>query len=81
MRGADTFTESLFTRRRLENFIPAYYPLRLIRQMANAALGKMEGLLTRSRTLKSKVGDPAEFLTGMQCMARKQEPDAKSGFV
>lgn len=47
MRGADTFTESLFTMRRLEGFIPAHHPLRPIRQMANAALAKMEGLLTR----------------------------------
>ena len=47
MRSADTFTESLFTMRRLEDFIPAHHPLRPIRQMANAALAKMEGLLTR----------------------------------
>jgi len=28
MRGADTFTESLFTLRQLEDFIPAGHPLR-----------------------------------------------------
>ena len=38
MRGADTFTESLFTLRQLEDFIPAGHPLRAIRQMVNAAL-------------------------------------------
>jgi len=31
MRGADTFTESLFTMRRLEDFVPANHPLRPIR--------------------------------------------------
>lgn len=28
MRGADTFTESLFTMRRLEDFVPDNHPLR-----------------------------------------------------
>ncbi|RKE26095.1 hypothetical protein B0G76_7692 [Paraburkholderia sp. BL23I1N1] len=44
MRGADTFTESLFTLRKLEDFVPADHPLRAIRKMANAALAKMNGL-------------------------------------
>ena len=40
MRGPDTFTESLFTLRKLEDFVPAdHHPLRPIRQMVNAALG------------------------------------------
>jgi hypothetical protein len=38
MRGADTFTESLLTMRKLEDFVPAKHPLRAIREMANAAL-------------------------------------------
>jgi hypothetical protein len=38
MRGADTFTESLFTMRKLEDFVPAQHPLREIRRTANAAL-------------------------------------------
>jgi hypothetical protein len=38
MRGADTFTENLFTLRKLEDFVPADHPLRSIRKMANAAL-------------------------------------------
>jgi hypothetical protein len=41
MRGTDTFTESLFTMRKLEDFIPAEHPLRVIRKMANTALEKM----------------------------------------
>lgn len=40
MRGADTFTENLFTLRKLEDFVPADHPLRSIRKMANAALAK-----------------------------------------
>jgi hypothetical protein len=31
MRGTDTFTESLFTMRRLEDFVPKSHPLRSIR--------------------------------------------------
>lgn len=38
MHGPDTFTESLFTLRKLEDFVPADHPLRPIRQMVNAAL-------------------------------------------
>ncbi|RZA29647.1 MAG: IS5 family transposase [Proteobacteria bacterium] len=59
MRGADTFTESLFTMRRLEDFIPAHHPLRPIRQMANAALANMEGLLTRMYEADVKGGRPS----------------------
>ncbi len=33
MRGADTFTESLFTMRHLDDFVPADHPLRVIRVM------------------------------------------------
>lgn len=44
MRGADTFTESLFTVRKLDDFVPASHPLRAIRTMANEALAKMDRL-------------------------------------
>jgi transposase len=44
MRGADTFTESLFTVAKLDDFVPADHPLRSIRIMANTALAKL-GLL------------------------------------
>ena len=47
MRGADTFTESLFTMRHLDDFVPANHPLRPIKQMVNAALLKMDALLGR----------------------------------
>ena len=46
MRGADTFTESLFTMRKLEDFVPAKHPLREIRKTANAALEKLGPVLT-----------------------------------
>ena len=38
MRGADTFTESLFSVRKLDDFVPASHPLRSIRVMVNEAL-------------------------------------------
>ena len=44
MRGADTFTESLFTMRRLDDFVPTDHPLRPVRTMVNAALKKLEPL-------------------------------------
>jgi hypothetical protein len=31
MRGADTFIESLFTMRRLDDFVPDNHPLRAVR--------------------------------------------------
>ena len=43
MRGADTFTESLFTLRKLGDFVSSNHPLRPIRAMANASLVKMNG--------------------------------------
>jgi len=59
MRGADTFTESLFTMRKLEDFVPASHPLRAIRKMANAALAKMEPLFTRMYEADIKGGRPS----------------------
>lgn len=44
MRGADTFTESLFSMRKLDDFVPKSHPLRSIRVMANEALAKMDRL-------------------------------------
>ena len=41
MRGADTFTEGLFTVRKLEDFVLGKHPLREIRKAANAALEKL----------------------------------------
>lgn len=47
MRGADSYNESLFTMKRLDDFVPCDHPLRLIRKMANEALAKMDGLFAR----------------------------------
>ena len=59
MRGADTFTESLFTMRHLDDFVPANHPLRPIRVMLNAALVKMEALLSGMYEADTKGGRPS----------------------
>ena len=59
MRGADTFTESLFTLRKLEDFVPASHPLRPIRQMVNAALVKMDVLFSAMYEADIKGGRPS----------------------
>jgi transposase len=59
MRGADTFTESLFTMRKLEDFVPAEHPLRSIRTMANEALGKMGALFAVMYEAPAKGGRPS----------------------
>jgi transposase len=43
MRGADVMQESLFTVKRLEDFIPKAHPLRGIRELLNSALKAMDG--------------------------------------
>ena len=57
--GADTLIESLLTMQRLKDFIPAHHPLRPIRQMANPALAKMAGLVTRMYETDAKGGRPS----------------------
>lgn len=59
MRGADTFTESLFTMRRLDDFVPAKHPLRPIRAMVNQALKDIEPLLTGMYAADVKGGRPS----------------------
>ncbi|WP_197284829.1 transposase, partial [Piscinibacter sakaiensis] len=59
MRGADTFTESLFTMRKLEDFVPVRHPLREIRKMANAALDKLGPTLTAMYAVEIKGGRPS----------------------
>ena len=59
MRGADTFTESLFTMRHLGDFVPANHPLRPIRVMVNAALAKMDALLSGMYEADIKGGRPS----------------------
>ena len=59
MRGADTFTESLFSIRRLDDFVPQNHPLRPVRQMVNEALKKIEPLLSSMYAADIKGGRPS----------------------
>jgi transposase len=59
MRGADTFTESLFSFRKLDDFVPASHPLRAIRVMANEALAKMDRLFAGMYEADIKGGRPS----------------------
>ena len=59
MRGADAFTESLFTMRHLDDFVPENHPLRPIRVMVNAALVKMDALLSGMYEADIKGGRPS----------------------
>jgi len=59
MRGADTFTESLFTVQKLEDFVPSNHPLRPIREMVNTALERMDGLFSSMYAQDYKGGRPS----------------------
>ncbi len=56
MRGADTFTESLVTMRKLEDFVPLRHPLREILETANAALEKLGPMFTTMYAAEVKGG-------------------------
>ena len=59
MRAADTFTESLFSMHRLDDFVPSSHPLRPVRQMVNQALSNIEPLLSGMYAAEVKGGRPA----------------------
>jgi transposase len=59
MRGTDTFTESLFSVKKLDDFVPASHPLRHIRVMVNEALEKLEDLFAGMYEDVSKGGRPS----------------------
>ena len=59
MRGADTFTESLFSMHRLDDFVPADHPLRPVRLMVNEALKNIEPLLSGMYAADVKGGRPS----------------------
>eukprot|EP01035_Chromulina_nebulosa_P069209 gene69208-94859_t len=59
MRGADTFTESLFTMRHLDDFVPLDHPLRVIRIMVNKALANMDNLFGQMYAADIKGGRPS----------------------
>jgi transposase len=59
MRGTDTFTESLFSVRKLDDFVPSSHPLRSIRVMANEALAKMDRVFAGMYEADIKGGRPS----------------------
>lgn len=59
MRGADGYSESLFTVVRLEQFVPADHPLRPIRQWLNEALGEMDSKFSAMYEADVKGGRPS----------------------
>lgn len=59
MRGADTFTESLFSIRRLDDFVPQNHSLRPVRQMVNKALNNIVPLLSSMYAADIKGGRPS----------------------
>ena len=59
MRGSDTFTESLFSIKKLDDFVPATHPLRAIRAMVNDALIELEDLFAGMYEDASKGGRPS----------------------
>lgn len=59
MRGADTFTEGLFTIKKLDDFVPANHPLRVIRTMVNKALTEMGDLFAQMYEDDVKGGRPS----------------------
>lgn len=56
MRGADTFTESLFSTRHLDDFVPLDHPVRV---MVNKALASMDELFGRLYAADIKGGRPS----------------------
>ena len=59
MRGADTFTEGLFTLKKLDDFVPAGHPLRVIRTMVNQALTEMGEVFAQMYEDDIKGGRPS----------------------
>lgn len=59
MRGADVFMESLFTMRKLEDFVPADHPLRPIRTMINEALVRLDRLFAGMYADAERGGRPS----------------------
>jgi transposase len=59
MRGADGYTESMFTMSRLDDFVPANHPLRPIRLWLNDALTRMDSVFSRMYESDAKGGRPS----------------------
>lgn len=59
MRGADGYTESMFTMSKLDDFVPANHPLRPIRLWLNEALTRMDTSFSRMYESAAKGGRPS----------------------
>jgi transposase len=59
MRGTDSYSESLFTTVKLEDFVPATHPLRPIRKWVNEALSKMDASFSAMYEADVKGGRPS----------------------
>lgn len=59
MRGADVLQESLFTVRKLDDFVPATHPLRPIRDRVNQALVRLDVLFARMYAEDARGGRPS----------------------
>lgn len=68
MRGPDTFSEALFSVKKLDGSVPASHPLRAIRGMCNEALEKLEDLFAGMYENAAKAAVPA--LPRSCCCAR-----------
>jgi transposase len=59
MRGADGYTEAMFTMAKLDDFVPANHPLRPIRIWLNDALKRMDLMFARMYESDAKGGRPS----------------------
>ncbi|CAJ7187569.1 transposase IS4 family protein [Burkholderia pseudomallei] len=59
MRGADGYTEAMFTMTKLDDFVPASHPLRPIRVWLNDALKRMDADFSRMYESDAKGGRPS----------------------
>ena len=59
MRGADSYSESLFSTVRLEEFVPADHPLRKNRLWVNQALSRMDARFSAMYEADIKGGRPS----------------------
>ncbi|PPU98166.1 hypothetical protein XhyaCFBP1156_08125 [Xanthomonas hyacinthi] len=76
MRGADVFSEQLFTVERLPEFIPASHPLRPVRERVDEALRRLDGLFEQGAPrLSRRPGrgrrQVAENLCHQDCTAQR----------
>ena len=59
MRGADVLQESLFTVRKLDDFVPESHPLRPVREQVNRALKRLDVLFAKMYAEDERGGRPS----------------------